>query len=94
LGSAHIGSAPEFGGDGFRRGGFRGSVLSRDGGFLLVWLLGRGPFHFLGQVDAGGGDPFVETFVELDVVYVEGQVVVSLLDGEDFCFSRFAVLSW
>jgi hypothetical protein len=46
----------------------------------------------LGEIDAGGGHPFVETFVEFDVMDIEGEVVVSLLDGEDFCFSRFAVL--
>lgn len=89
---ADVGPTSCFGGDRFRRGGFGRGVFGGNCSFLLVGLFGGGPFDFLRQIDAGGGDPFVETFVEFNVVDVECVVVVPLLNREDFCLSGLAIL--
>ena len=44
------------------------------------------------EVDAFGGDPFVETFIEFLIVHVEGRFAFSRGYGKDLCFAVFAVL--
>jgi hypothetical protein len=44
------------------------------------------------EVDAFGGDPFVETFVEFLIVHIESRFAFSRGYGENLCFAVFAVL--
>src|SRR5277367_817592 len=60
-------------------------------GLFLVGLLGGGPLHLLVEIYPVGGDPFVETFVELNIMDIEFQSRALLLDRQYFCFPRLAI---